>query len=100
MKKRGNLRPGANRNTDTRAANLKRTELADGFARQIAKRLFDGSAAGSPRAMAEWLNAEDIPTRTGRPWTERAVRRLFLRLNPAYRKNSINTKAQRSGEGP
>jgi hypothetical protein len=79
------------RNTDTAAANAKRIELADEFAREIyclVENELKYEILANPKyrdpppwyQIAKILNEEGISTRTGRRWTGNTVKLLYKRV--------------------
>ncbi len=79
--KKGNPAFGQIRNRDTTAANAKRKEKADAFAREILQVLMGFRTRGvRSHGMAKLLNAHGYKTSTGKQWTATAVRRVFRRF--------------------
>ena len=80
---RGNPDLDRDRNTNTDAANLTRTELADTFAADQLAVLYEVIARLGIKkwaARARWLNAHGHRTRLGNEWTGRTLKQFYERV--------------------
>ena len=82
-RKGGNPELNCVRNTDTRPANDKRTQLANQYAKKTGAMLFVAINEKSGMTYveyADWLNRKGWKTRRGCKWTAAQVARVFERL--------------------